>query len=849
MLYRPKATINQSDHKLSQPNYHSTSTRRSTSEQNFSSRNSLRAAQSADVKQRNFDMNITMMPYSFDSENVICDFNRRKILHSRYEVLGYNNDVFLKDIVGDRAFCVLCCKKVKRFKDDLEQHLESSCHQDKVFELRTAIYKQPFQESSLQLTAINELLKSWYKHQSLTMSDISKREYAIQTFVDVLSTFDQSCEVRLFGSDITGTALKTSDIDIELIHPNSEIFLRDPRAKNSIHHKLTDPGALPGMQVNNHVNKFDLIPNAVGTLFNLWSAFGNPHSDIHYFELESNYTDLNKKIPTLVLKHKHTGLRLKVSCYVEGSYRLSILLKTYLSLDQRACALSFLVKYWAKKCMISTPDNGSFPPDTFIILVIYFLQRISPPILPCLNEMMTKGLKQDSAANRLNNTIRSDGVNRVKLAENITKDPSDVIEEEVEDEEDEEFGYTELSTEDVNNLNWFSENTKPVYILFIEFMRIMMEEFNDPKKVISIATLKEPTVERKGWNTQIKAIENPVKPGANISRSIGSHRTFNYISACFKQCYYYLTCIPFDLHLKPKRGKARDPRDYTDLYINLDKIDTYLNLRVPKLIGRSISDNGVDTISEMIKQDIFEKDVEAILALKEKKFPGPPNIQKIVSQFYTLELLIPSDEASALFCWVCKKNGHLRPNCPSAKLENLHNELETYNHNLDLEANLDYNLIELFDKSKITPQRRSEYELAIRDLTKIINDALKLKCHLELFGSTVNDLGSLDSDLDICMTLSEYPTGEGVNCVEILKDVSVLFSKDPRISSLEPILTARVPIIRFKYKDHFDIDLSMYNQCAIYNSQLLKTYSSIDERVPMIFFLVKRFAKVSISVI
>lgn len=820
----------------------------SPSSQNYSSRNSLRAAQSVNVNNhRDKDMSRKALPNLFDHDEVRFVPGREITDNCSYEVLTSECFVRYIDDESNLFYCMLCCKKwAIQSDEDVARHLNSPSHNNRFFNLQQALYRQPFGECSLQSISMREKLRNWYDRNYLSQEDKFIRDRVVEEFKEILRQIDPNCECRLYGSCLTGIALKSSDINLELTHSNSELFAKDPRAKNSIHHKLVDASAKYGEQLNNHVVHYDLIPNAVDTLFKLWKAHSSPVCDILSFRVINDYRDLNKKMPELVFLHKATNIELKVSCYTKGSCRLSSLIETYLSLDQRARILSFLVRYWAKICRIDKPDNGTLPPEAYTILVIYFLQRTSPPILPCLHESIVKSGKPDNVTNKsilnhLEHDLRTDEAKLGKKAADIISEAVEV--EEVEDEEDEEFGHAEITTADLEDYSWTSKNKAHIHTLFANFISLMIDEFNEVARIITIRTLKDIYATSKPWNTQIKAIENPVMPRANMSRCIGTHRQFNYICECFKHCYFYLTSLPLTCRPdpKPRQDRMSEPRDYTKLYINIERFTLYFNMKLPTLL-ESVT---IDTIKEMIQQNLFAKDIEVISTLLLHVDSHNIDLNKLpafVAAAYNEDFLIPRDTEAITYCRICKKVGHLKHDCQKSRIENLDHELEIYDYTLDRDADLDFCFKKLYDRSQITPRIRQQHRKVVRQLSIIINSSLHLNCELELFGSTVNNLGSVDSDLDICMTIKGNPTGENIDCVHILQRVCGVFSGIKEIESLEPILTARVPILRFKY-DIFDVDLCMYNQCAIHNSQLLKTYSLIDDRLPQIFYLVKRFAK------
>lgn len=62
------------------------------------------------------------------------------------------------------------------------------------------------------------------------------------------------------------------------------------------------------------------------------------------------------------------------------------LLRMYASVDIRARHLGFFVKHWAKCRGVNDASSGTLSSYSYIMLVIHFLQRTTPPILPFLQQ-------------------------------------------------------------------------------------------------------------------------------------------------------------------------------------------------------------------------------------------------------------------------------------------------------------------------------------------------------------------------------------------------------------------------------------------------------------------------------
>jgi len=62
------------------------------------------------------------------------------------------------------------------------------------------------------------------------------------------------------------------------------------------------------------------------------------------------------------------------------------LLADYMSIDDRARKLAVCIKYWAKRRKINETYEGFLSSYAYVIMLINFLQRRKPPILPCLQQ-------------------------------------------------------------------------------------------------------------------------------------------------------------------------------------------------------------------------------------------------------------------------------------------------------------------------------------------------------------------------------------------------------------------------------------------------------------------------------
>nr|CAD2162371.1 unnamed protein product [Meloidogyne enterolobii] len=91
---------------------------------------------------------------------------------------------------------------------------------------------------------------------------------------------------------------------------------------------------------------------------------------------------------TPIVKFEHLPTKFNGDLSVDNTLALhnSELLKLYQEFDERVAPLGFAIKCWAKLYGINDASKGSISSYAYIIMLIYYLQRCSPPILPFLQQ-------------------------------------------------------------------------------------------------------------------------------------------------------------------------------------------------------------------------------------------------------------------------------------------------------------------------------------------------------------------------------------------------------------------------------------------------------------------------------
>ncbi|OAL24370.1 hypothetical protein AYO22_05746 [Fonsecaea multimorphosa] len=107
---------------------------------------------------------------------------------------------------------------------------------------------------------------------------------------------------------------------------------------------------------------------------------------------------------------------------------------------------------------------------------------------------------------------------------------------------------------------------------------------------------------------------------------------------------------------------------------------------------------------------------------------------------------------------------------------------------------------------------------------------------VNVFGSTGNNLGTSDSDVDICIT---------TDCKEMERvcNIADLLAKHG-MERVVCVSSAKVPIVKVWDPElHVACDINVNNPLALENTQLVRTYVSIDSRVRPLAMIIKYWAK------
>ncbi|XP_015786076.1 terminal uridylyltransferase 7 isoform X2 [Tetranychus urticae] len=243
--------------------------------------------------------------------------------------------------------CELC--RVKIHSGVLSSHLfNDRKHKHKFFAFKEDIVSFSLPKpGQAQLIAINAMVEK-YATRLLTPQGLALRLRAVTEIERIIQSWFHRIEVHLrpYGSTVSGFALDTSDVNVELMLDNED-------------------ECNPSQVLQQVAMQMELDPD---TYLDLHKEFdiSSPR-----FSFKLNSPQFGNELPTI-----HFGV------YSSSSYEVAEILAKYASLDSRVTKLAACFKIWAQNCGFDRPDHGFWPSHAFHIMTVHFLQSTSPPVLP-----------------------------------------------------------------------------------------------------------------------------------------------------------------------------------------------------------------------------------------------------------------------------------------------------------------------------------------------------------------------------------------------------------------------------------------------------------------------------------
>ncbi|KAK7100580.1 terminal uridylyltransferase 7-like isoform X2 [Littorina saxatilis] len=389
---------------------------------------------------------------ALEGKELLRELAEHRIFELRKKNLSFPNAYY---------FCRLCEYHLDRPRD-CENHVNERRHQRKKEALDLEGILENVPDPSLpQVRALDAVVDSIVEQDGLSPSALQARRDAahrLQAFIDM---HKKDVTLRLYGSSLTGFGAKESDVNIE----------------------VAGNGPTPSLLID---------------VYNILHEKGEP-------EFINTQSDFNAKIPVVRLTDTKTGLPIVLAINSQQAVLTSSLLQLYSLADPRVQPLAVTLRNWARICHLDRQDEGTLPPFGYNIMVIYFLQQVSPPVL-CLLP--------------------------VPKTQSHVDTPKGTVPRKMEDIVD--FDSLKDKAE-----NWKSENKSSAGELWLKLLKFYCLDFDNTHFVISILQSEPLTRQEKKWHSKKLAIEDPFAAKKNVANSMANALIFEYYQSCMRKAYEY----------------------------------------------------------------------------------------------------------------------------------------------------------------------------------------------------------------------------------------------------------------------------------------------------------------------
>uniref|UniRef100_A0A8C1KS64 Terminal uridylyl transferase 7 n=1 Tax=Cyprinus carpio TaxID=7962 RepID=A0A8C1KS64_CYPCA len=335
-------------------------------------------------------------------------------------------------------------------------HLKQDCPED-----FRRVELEPLPHMTLDFVKLlNEVCEQCYRDFAPDDVEVKVREHILQDFENFLRCQVPGAKLVLFGSSKNGFGFKQSDLDICM--------------------------TLEGLDTAEGLDSMAVIES-------LTKALRKHHG------LRNILPITTAKVPIVKFYHTKTGLEGDISLYNTLALHNTELLASYAAIDIRVKILCYVMKVFAKVCDIGDASRGSLSSYAYTLMVLYFLQQRSPPVIPVLQEMYVG-----------------------------EKKPVVLVD-----------GWDVHFFKDLKNLHkyWpeYKKNKESVGQLWFGLLQFYTETFNFKETVICIRRKEPLTTFKKQWTSKHLAIEDPFdlshNLGAGLSRRMASFILKAFINA------------------------------------------------------------------------------------------------------------------------------------------------------------------------------------------------------------------------------------------------------------------------------------------------------------------------------
>ncbi|MXQ94219.1 hypothetical protein E5288_WYG004019 [Bos mutus] len=249
--------------------------------------------------------------------------------------------------------------------------------------------------------SVDDQLNTLLREFQLTEENTRLRYLTCSLIEDVAAAYFPDCAVRPFGSSVNSFGKLGCDLDMFLDLDEIGKFTAQKTSGNF----------LMEFQVKNVPSERVATQKILSVIGECLDQFGPGCVGVQRI--------LNARCPLVRFSHQASGFQCDLTTNNRIALKSSELLYMYGALDSRVRALVFSVRCWARAHSLTSSIPGAWITNfSLTMMVIFFLQRRSPPILPTLDYLKTLADAEDKCIIEGHNCTFVGDLNRIKPSRN-----------------------------------------------------------------------------------------------------------------------------------------------------------------------------------------------------------------------------------------------------------------------------------------------------------------------------------------------------------------------------------------------------------------------------------------------
>ncbi|XP_037366412.1 poly(A) RNA polymerase, mitochondrial [Talpa occidentalis] len=284
--------------------------------------------------------------------------------------------------------------------------LKNSTHQtDEQSSIQCSNQSPPSSKKLFELLccaeSIDDQLSTLLKEFQLTEENTRLRYLTCSLIEDLAAAYFPDCAIKPFGSSVNSFGKLGCDLDMFL-------DLEEPGKLNT---PKTSGNFLMEFQVKNVPSDRIATQKILSVIGECLDHFGPGCVGVQKI--------LNARCPLVRFSHQASGFQCDLTTNNSIALKSSELLYIYGALDSRVRALVFSIRCWARAHSLTSSIPGAWITNfSLTMMVIFFLQRRSPPILPTLDYLKTLADAEDKCIIEGHNCTFTCDLNRIKPSRN-----------------------------------------------------------------------------------------------------------------------------------------------------------------------------------------------------------------------------------------------------------------------------------------------------------------------------------------------------------------------------------------------------------------------------------------------